>query len=414
MAVSRFGAAFATLGAVIPAAASAQASEASKPLLPGVTVAVRNTFDVATALAGENPGSVTLDKLQISATLRGERIGMPGWQVHAQLFRLSGKSLSTRLGDIQTADNIEAPHALRLFEAYLAKNFGAANRGVAVRIGMIDLNSQFDSIDPAALMISSSQGIGPDLSKSGRNGPSIFPFSALGATVTAPFSSRLVLRAGVFDGTAGNPDRPHSFFPARLNPGDGILGITQIDWLATKESRVEAGIWGYTASQAVTADVRARGRGAYVSYEAPVSSLPHTDFWVRLGIANRRAQPISAYVGSGVAMSGLFAGRKDDRIGFSVGHAIVAGAYASSLDVHRAETSLEATYQAKLSRRFVLQPDLDFIHHPAGAPRAKDALSLIIRIAYAFAVPGRMQASDPGDPTVPPDGAPSLGGGGNF
>jgi hypothetical protein len=121
-----------------------------------------------------------LNKLQIAAFLSGDHFGLPGWKAHAQLFRFDGQSLSQNLGDIQTADNLEAPPVTRLFEAWISRQWGRDNRSLTLRAGLIDLNSQFDSVDPASLMINSSHGIGPDLSRSGQNGPSIYPVSALG------------------------------------------------------------------------------------------------------------------------------------------------------------------------------------------------------------------------------------------
>lgn len=409
---NRCGAVLSFLAAALacPSFASAQSDLPLPPLPPGVTVALRETMDAYAVPAGVAPGTALLNKLQLSATLRGERVGLPGWQIHAQVIRLDGQSLSRRLGDIQTADNIEAPHALRLFEAYVAKTIGTENRQIALRLGLIDLNSQFDSIDPAAVMINSSHGIGPDLSHSGLNGPSIFPSSAIGATGTWVKSRQLTLRLAIFDGVAGSPSRPGAFFTERLKPSDGVLAIGQLDWLPVKGERVEAGLWGYTASQPGPDGRRACDRGAYASYEAPVKFIPDTQFWVRLGLANPRAQDVAAYLGGGIMRSGLFKGRKDDRLGIAVAHVMLGGEAVRALGLYRAETSIEATYQAKLSNRFVIQPDVEFIRHPAGIARAPDSVGLGLRLVFAVAAPKRMQATDPGDPTVPPDGAPAMDG----
>jgi porin len=390
-----------------PSIANAQSD---LPLPPGVTVALRETVDAYAVPAGTAPGTALLNKLQLSATLRGERVGLPGWQFHAQIIRLAGQSLSSRMGDVQTADNIEAPHALRLFEAYFAKTIGTNNRQIALRLGLMDLNSQFDSIDPAAVMINSSHGIGPDLSHSGLNGPSIFPVSAIGASGTWVKSKQLTFRLGLFDGVAGSPSRPGAFFAERLKPSDGLLVIGQMDWLPNKDSRVETGLWSYTAAQLGPDDRRARARGAYVSYEGPVKFIPDTQFWVRFGLANPRAQDVAAYFGGGVVRRGLIRGRKDDRLGIAVAHAMLGSEAVRALGVYRGETSIEATYQAKLSSRFLMQPDVEFIHHPAGVARAPDSVGIGLRLVFASAAPKQMQATDPGDPTVPPDGAPTIAG----
>lgn len=397
------------VGLCLPAAlalARPAAAAAADPL-PPVSVAERETFDSFAVPAGTKTGTAILNKLQLSATVRGERIGLAGWSIHAQIFRFDGQSLSRRLGDIQTADNIEAVPVTRLFEAYLARLWGTDKNSVAVRAGLIDLNSQFDSIDPASLMFNSSHGIAPDLSRSGRNGPSIYPVTALGSTATWVRSEEWTLRLGIFDGVAGSPARPRAFFAERLKPSDGLLLITQADWQLAKSSRVEGGVWAYTAAQPGPSR-RAHDHGAYISYEAPLTLLPHVNFWVRAGFANAEAQPIAGYIGGGLVQQGTIKGRPDDRLGLAIAHAIIGAPAVRALGLHHAETSFEVTYQVKLSRRFIVQPDLDYIRHPAGAARARDGLAFGVRLVYASAYPIRMAASDPGDPTIPPDGSPAA------
>jgi porin len=375
--------------------------------LPPVTIAARETFDAFAVPAGRDPGTALLNKLQISATLRGERVGLAGWTLHGQIIRFDGQSLSRRLGDIQTADNIEAVPLTRLFEAYVAKLWGNDANSVAGRFGLIDLNSQFDSIDPATVMLNSSHGIGPDLSRSGRNGPSIYPITSVGSTVTWVHSQTWTYRLGLFDGVAGSPNHPHAFFAERLKPSDGVFVIAQTDLQLTKSSRLEGGAWGYTAAQNGPGGRKAHDAGAYVSYVGPLKLLPHLDFWVRGGVGNERAQPIAAYLGGGVVQQGTIPGRPDDRLGFAIAHAKVGNAAASALALHHAETSFELTYQMKISRRFVIQPDLDYICHPAGFAQAPSSIAVGLRLVAVSAYPIRMTASDPGDPTIPPDGSPA-------
>lgn len=375
--------------------------------LPPLAVAGRETFDAFAVPSGTDPGTALLNKIQVSATLRGEELGLSGWSMHAQVFRFDGQSLSKRLGDIQTADNIEAVPVTRLFEAYIAKLWGNDQHSVAVRIGLIDLNSQFDSIDPASLMLNSSHGIGPDLSRSGRNGPSIYPVTAVGSTITWVRSQQWTFRLGVFDGVAGDPSHPRAFFAERLKPSDGLLLISQTDWQMTKNSRLEAGAWAYTAAQTGPGGRKAHDHGAYVSYEAPLAFLPHLNFWLRAGAADAGAQPIAGYLGGGIVQQGIIPGRPDDRLGFAIAHAIVGQPAVNALHLHHAETSFELSYQVKVSHRFVIQPDIDYVRHPAGKANARDGVAIGLRFVYASAYPIRMAASDPGDPTIPPDGSPS-------
>lgn len=164
-------------------------------------------------------------------------------------------------------------------------------------------------------------------------------------------------------------------------------------------------MWAYTAPQLGPLGRRAGDRGAYLSYEGPAPALPRLSFWLRGGFANAHAQLIGGYLGAGLVQTGTIAGRPDDRLAFAIAHAIVGDPAAQPLGIHRAETSLELTYQAKISRRFIVQPDLDYIRHPAGVAHAPDSLGLGLRFVFATAYPIRMASSDAGDPTVPPDAA---------
>jgi porin len=391
--------------AMAPLSTAAHADPTDK--LPPLAIAARETFDIFDVPAGVDPGTAVLNKIQISGTARGDGLGLSGWSVHGQIFRFDGQSLSKHLGDIQTADNIETVPVTRLFEAYVAKVWGTDEHSIAVRLGLIDLNSQFDSIDPASLMLNSSHGIGPDLSRSGRNGPSIYPVTAVGSTITWARSQEWTFRLGVFNGVAGDPAHPHAFLAERLKPSDGLFLVGQSDWQITKSSRLEAGVWTYTAAQDGPGGRLAHDKGAYVSYEAPVDLLPHLNFWLRGGVANGRAQTIAGYLGGGIVQQGTITGSPDDRLAFAIAHAIIGANGVSALGLHHAETTFELTYQVKVSHRFVIQPDANYVHHPAGIAHAPDSVGVGVRFVYAAAYPIRMAASDPGDPTIPPDGSPS-------
>ena len=138
-----------SLALTLVASAAAGATDAPPPIL---SVDVRNTLDAWAVPAGIDPGFAFLNKFQLSGTLSGDKFGLAGWSAHAQVYRYDGQSLSQRLGDIQTADNLEAVPVTRLFEAWVAHQWGKEKRSIALRAGLIDLNSQFDAVDPASLV----------------------------------------------------------------------------------------------------------------------------------------------------------------------------------------------------------------------------------------------------------------------
>lgn len=361
-----------------------------------LSVAVRDTADSWSVFSGVDPGFAFLNKLQVSATLTGDKLGLAGWSAHAQIFRFDGRSLSAGMGDIQTADNLEALPMTRLFEAWIAKQWGGENHSITLRAGLIDLNSQFDSVDPASLFINSSHGIAPDLSRSGRNGPSIYPVTAAGSTLTAVPNDKWTFRVGVFDGVPGDPARPRAFIAERLGHDDGLLAILQADYQLSKDTRIEAGAWRYSAALPAVDSGFAHDQGAYASMETPVPLLPRTTGWIRLGFADDRAQAVSGYIGLGAVQSGTFADRPDARLGIAVAHAIIGRPAVQVLGFSSAETSVEATYQVKLSDRFAIQPDVQYIIHPAGIAHAPNSLGVGLRLVLTAGFPKKPVATDHG------------------
>lgn len=387
------------LGLVATAVAAADAP-------PPISVGVRETFDAwDNASGGLATGTTLLHKLQVSASVRGAPIGLDGLSAHVQIFQTDGKTLSARVGDTQTVSNIEAPPSIRLFEAWLEQRFGDDQRSLGIRAGLMDLNAQFDSNDSASLFINSSHGIGPDISRSGRNGPSIFPVTSAGATVGLLIGKRWTFRVAAFDGVPGDPARPKAFAVARLGHGDGALLIGQVDYHLSDDATIEGGAWGYTAALPAIDPTRtgAHDQGAYVSLAAPLPGIKGLSGWIRAGAADRDAQPISGYLGAGLVAQGLVAGRPNDRLGFAVAHAVIGAPARSVYGLPHAETTFEATYQISVQERVALQPDAQFVRHPAGRAGATNAVVLGMRAVVTFGYPAQPSAVDAADPTVPPE-----------
>jgi len=395
----------AVLGAAFCAVAGAQACAEDTP--PPVSLSVRDTIDLwDNAAGGVRPGVVVLNKLQLSGTVQGDPLGLPGLSVHGQVFRTDGASLSRRVGDIQTVDSIEAEPVTRLFEAWIEQKFGDDRRSIALRAGLIDLNADFDSIQAASLFVNSSHGIGADLSRSGVSGPSIYPVSATGARLSFLPSKTWTFRLAVFDGVAGEPDRPKAFVAERLAPADGALLIGQADYHLSDSAKIEAGLWHYTGTvPSLPAPGRAvHDQGGYASIEGPIPAAKGWSAWGRIGVAAGKAQVIDRYIGFGVVRTAPFKGRKDDRIGIAIAEAHIGAPARESMGLPHAETSIEASYQLKLGTSFAAQPDVQYIVHPAAMSGTRDALVFGLRLVFTAGFPKQAPATESADPTVPPDG----------
>jgi porin len=381
--------------------APAQADDTPPPVF---TASLRDQLDSWWIGNGTSTGPVSLNRLQLTGTLAGDRLGLPGLSLHAQVYNFSGAGLSKRVGDIQTADAIDAVPATRLFEAWIEQRFGSEKHNIAVRMGFLDVNADFDSIANANWLVNSSQGIGADLAKSGLNGPSIYPVSALGVRVSWTPDDHWTVRAAVLDGVPGDPDRPRLFVSARLAPSDGVFTIGQVDYRWSDKARVALGAWRYShARPTIDGNAYRRDQGLYVEVEAPVPGSRHWSGWVRAGAANGSVQSIDRYFGAGLVGEGLFRDRPNDRAGFAIARATISDAARASDNLPEAETAIEASYQFKLNRAFAVQPDAQYLMHPAALSGAPDTVVLGLRVILSIGGPKPAPATDASDTTVPAD-----------
>ena len=274
-----------------------------------------------------------------------------------------------------------------------------------MRVGLLDLNADFDSTDPASLFINSSHGIGPDLSRSGLDGPSIFPVSGFGGRLTWNVSDKLTVKSAVFDGVAGDPARSHAFVAERAAGSDGMLGIGEVDGKLTDELTLMAGAWSYTRAlqPALLPDRSGEpGRGVYAAVSTSTPKDAGWAWWVRAGLADPHAQIVRGYLGGGVIYKGVL-GRENDRVGFAIARAAISNDARWAERLPRAETTFEASYQAKLGESFAVQPDVQYVVDPAGRAGRSNALVVGLRFIVTGGYPTKAKPEDATDPTVPPD-----------
>jgi porin len=336
-------------------------------------------------------GDTTLNKLRLAASFDATRWGRPGLRAHIQVFKTDGELLSeSRTGDIQTASNIEALSTWRLMDAWVEQGFD--DKGL-VRVGLMDLNLDFDSVDPAGLFLNSSHGIAPDLSQTGLNGPSIFPVSSLGLEGVWNPSAALSLKAAVFDGVPGDPAHPKTFASIKLSERDGALVIGEAAWKPAKDVQVSLGVWGYTADfERIRGGPPQHGQaGAYAFVEGPIGR--GWSGWMRAGFADADVNPIGGYLGAGLVRSGMF-GRKDDQAGIAVAHAALGDPIRQRDGLPAAETSFEATYRLQIGPHVALQPDVQWIVHPALRPGLANALAVGLRVSVWYRRPADSPADD--------------------
>lgn len=335
-------------------------------------------------------------RLLAKASLAASYDAGGGWTGLVSGQYINGVSFSGALvGDTQTVSNIEAIGAFRVYQVWLAHSIPLSGR---IKFGLTDLNADFDVQTAGGLFLNSSDGIAPEFSHTGRGGPSIFPTTALALTAALNPAKGWRLDLGAFDGQPGSRSDPRRF-AIHLDARSGALLVGQVTRSFDSGTRLETGVWAYTAAFNALdrRDVAGRplqlhmSRGVYGLVEGRLAGKDKgraLTGWVRLGLADDRVNPIAGYTGGGLVLSQPFASRPADSAGLSVMRAWFGDpARRAQPGLRSAETTIELTYRAAAIPRVALQPDLQYVVHPGGLPGVRDAivvgLRLNLQLAYA-------------------------------
>jgi porin len=294
------------------------------------------------------------------------------------------------IGDLQVVSNIEAPAGVRLAEASYAHDFADGRFGL--KLGVWDLNSEFDVIETGGLFLNASNGIGPDFAATGDNGPSIFPIYGLGGRAHAQLSNAVTVRAAVFEGTPGNPDRPKAL-TLKLGDGEGALIVGETE-VKAGESIIKIGAWAYTKRFDALTRLDAlgnplqlrRSRGAYASADVclSVGDACNVRGFVRVGRADGTVNPVVGHYAAGIRWSGALAQRPDDHVGIALNVAELGGpardiGRAAGFDMAKREWAFEATYRVQVRDWLALQPVLGYVRNPSATRDLDDALFTALR-----------------------------------
>lgn len=336
---------------------------------------------------GLKRGGVVINTADAIFDFDGEAVGHEGWSANLHVLATDGHSLSALLGDVQTATNIEGDGATHLFEAWVRRQITPST---AIKVGIIDLNADFDANETPGLFINSSHGVGPELSGAGPNAAPVWPNGTAGIELQMRPTESSRFTAALFNGTPRDVDHPLALAAVTLHKDDGVMAIAQGDWTSAKGVHWSASLWHHTAEfgpldPSATKPVSGQ-TGAYGLVEAPLPFLDRSSGWIRLARVDDASSYVANYVGGGVTHDGLFAARPDDKIGLAFAYAGISDKARSAsalggLPLKSGELAFELTYAAQITPALALQPDLQYIIHPGGDSSLGDALAIGLRIS---------------------------------
>lgn len=330
---------------------------------------------------------------------------------------------SDNVGDTQAVDNIEAPDAAKLFEAWWQKTLFEDR--ASILLGLYDVNSEFALAPTGELFLHSSFGMSAALGTSGINGPSTFPVTSLGARVKVEPFEGFEVQAAVVDGVPGDPDRPHGT-RIELDHGDGVFVIAEVarhwprrhlgdrvdvtrvgrprrvgrEWAEPEDTlRIAVGAWVYSTriphlskTNSTGQPVKRRGHpGMYLVADFDASRLDWKhgrglSAFLQLGFADGDVAQFGGYAGGGVKYRGAIPFRPADEVGFAVAAAFNGHAYKrSSRTLGQApadsELAFEWTYRAYVTPWLAIQGDVQYVMNPAGLRSRPDAVVTGFRFA---------------------------------
>ena len=277
-------------------------------------------------------------------------------------------------GDIQTASNIWAPSALRIYDAAYRQRF---TYWLNARIGITDINYYFDVTGNALQLVNSSFGINPTLTAN-VPGTATFPYSGLGAMIGA-HGAVWSGKAGVFQGDPRH--RGSAFERGYMALWEGGIhwgekGDDDPDNDADDYGKyiLKIGVWRYEQPHPDLPGLSPSTAGVYAVAEGNWEVPGDRDLgaFVQMGGAPQDFNPVPWYLGVGLRLGHPFPGRRDDSLSIGMARAwlrsgpVAAGLGVEAGGVHAAETAYEITYAAKLSPHLTLQPDIQYITHPGG------------------------------------------------
>ncbi len=335
-----------------------------------------------------------LDNIDVIATLDADRaFGLTGTTILVSGLYNNRPTLSDRIvGDIQAVSNIDTDGASRLYEAWVERAFDSS----AIKVGLMDLNSELDVNETGSLFANSSHGIGPDFSQVGENGPAIFPITGLGMLARSDLSERTQLRLAAFEGTVGDADHPRRTTVA-LESDEGALLVAEITVRPTEASRSIIGVWRHSGRSADLADPEAQRKkeslGVYALAEGTLVDAGEHALagFVRVGFADPDVHQIARYMGAGFTWSGplLVGGDREEQLGLAVGSITNGGAFRRSQAAlgarfERHETAIELTYRVQCLPWLALQPDVQYIINPGTDPSLDNALLIGVRFELSW------------------------------
>ena len=353
-------------------------------------------------------------------------IGLRSTTVHLSFYEIHGIGLSGRhVGNLALVSGLEAEPAIRLNQIWVQV---APSAATSLRVGKFTVAQEFMSSQTANLFVNSTFGWPVSFATDLPSGGPSYPLAAPGARLSVQLDGRTTVRVAAL---AGDPAGPGGGDPQRREKhGVNTFGLAGRLFVIGQVSRTTGG-----KSPAVTATLGgwvhfdrfadvgdpaatpgpvagARGHGADLGgygvvdahvWQSSAAKKRTATAFVRISYSPADRNVIDFYADGGMTLMAPFRGRDGDTMGLAVGIARVSPSLRSAAERllrSRAPATIppafegvaEFSYQAALVGTLKVQPNIQYVVHPASSAlsihnsggRVPDALVLGLRSSVSF------------------------------
>lgn len=344
---------------------------------------------------GIKTGADAMDNLDVTIAGDGEKLfGLKGMSFLIYALNNNGAGFNAnRVGSGEGISNIEVEEpTAKIYEAWVQQAFWQDK--ASLRVGLYDLNSEFNATDSSALFINPTYGIDTSYAASGANSASVFPTTSFGGRLQVQPTEDWVLQAAVLDGVPGAPDDGDGTH-VDFDDKDGLLIALEAAYGELETGRVGVGGWWFTGHLDHISDVdgsgdplRRQAKGMYGFAETTLYSPGgdrHLDGFIRIAGAPGNTSQFDYNASTGLTYTGLFASRAEDVAGIGLHMAHNSDPYLrANAGAEDAEWGVELTYAAQVLPWLNVQPDFQYIRNPGTTPGVDDAWVGGVRMGVAL------------------------------
>lgn len=401
----------------------------------GVTISVQSISDMfGNTMGGIGKGGAYAGLLTFGTDVDLEKaFGWEGASFNSTWFWSYGNNLTTKyIGNPLFVTGIAVNPSFRCYQLSFEQQFFQG--AFSIEAGELALNREFCIAQTAEIFINNTFAVPALFLGNFPNGGPIYPMATPGIRLALHPYSWLTIRSALAQANPFSQESNPNNFNWNFGPAGGLLSFNEVEttWNAEPDSKGltgvgRAGFWIQTGESPPTPppgqfvygapSANPYGTGFYGIIDQQLTNpghmensqqadsytaLPYTkvgqkktvfkeglSMFCRVGFSPQQTSVVSLYADGGFVYTGLFPGRKKDKLGLAFAYAkmgpdSVSQAGAAGLKGASFESVAELSYSWIISKSMTIQPDIEYIMHPNGTEQYGNALVVGVQAVVNF------------------------------